>query len=71
MVLKLTKSPGVPLIPFVSPDRVTVTAVLAGTVPDSSVTTMLELPLEVEDAFAPPLTETLDGVTPTVKKPVG
>ena len=61
----------VPLIPFVSPDRVTVTAVLAGIVPDSRVTTMLELPLEVDEAFAPALTKTLDGVTPTVKKPVG
>ena len=67
----MTKSPGVPLIPFVSPYKVTVTGVLAGTVPDSSVTTMLELPLEVDVEFATPLTETLDGVTPTVKKPVG
>ncbi len=67
----MTKSPGVPLIPFVSPYTVTVTAVLAGTVPDNSVTTILELPLDVEFAFAPPLTETPDGVTPTVKKPVG
>jgi len=32
---------------------------------------MLESPLELDVAFAPPLTETLDGVTPIARKPVG
>ena len=53
------------------PLNVTVTAVLAATAPDCSVSTMLDAPLAVEFAVTPPLTFTIDGVTPAAKNPSG
>ena len=63
----MTSPPRVPSIPFVSPERVIVTAVLAAALPDCNVITMLDAPLAAEFAVAPPLNVTL-GVTPTAKK---
>jgi hypothetical protein len=60
---------GVSLI--VMPPNVTVTAKFAATVPVCNVITMLDAPLAVEFAVAPPLNATEDGVTPAAKKPDG
>ena len=62
--------PGVVVTPIVMPTNVTVTAVLAAALPDCNVITMLDAPLAVEFAVAPPLNVTL-GVTPTAKKSGG
>ena len=57
--------------PIVMALNVTVTAVPAAAVPVCNVSTMLDAPLAAEFAVAPPLNVTLDGVTPTAKKPDG
>ena len=64
----MTSPPRVPSIPFVSPERVIVKAVLAAAAPVCNVITMLDAPLAAEFAVAPPLNVTLLGVTPTAKK---
>ena len=57
--------------PIVMPLNVTATAALAATLPDASVSTMLDAPLAPQLAVAPPLKVTLLGVTPEAKKPAG
>ena len=57
--------------PIVMPLNVTATAALAATLPDCSVSTMLEAPLAPQLAVAPPLKVTLLGVTLEAKKPGG
>ena len=56
--------------PIVMPLNVTVTAALAATAPDCSVSTMLDAPLPPQAAVAPPLKAAL-GVTLNAKKPDG
>ncbi len=56
--------------PIVMPPNVTVTAVLAATLPVSSVSTMLDAPLAPQLAVAP-LNVTLLGVTLGARKPDG
>ena len=63
--------PAVGVAPIVMPPNVTVTAVLAAALPPCNVSTMLDAPLAVEFAVAPPLTLTVTGVTPAAKKPGG
>jgi hypothetical protein len=53
------------------PTIVTVTATLAATLPDPSVSTMLDAPLAPQLAVAPPLNATLLGVTLGARKPDG
>ena len=57
--------------PIVMPLNVTATAALAATLPDCSVSTMLDAPLAPQLAVAPPLKVTLLGVTLEAKKPGG
>ena len=57
--------------PIVMPTNVTVTATLAATLPVSSVSTMLDVPLAPQLAVAPPLNATLLGVTLGARKPGG
>ena len=66
-----TGPPSVAVAPIVMPLNVTVTAVLAAAAPDCSVSTMLDAPLAVEFAVAPPLKATLVGATLEAKKPDG
>jgi hypothetical protein len=66
----VTAPPAVGVAPIVMPPNVTVTAVLAATVPDCNVSTILDALLAAEFAVAPPLNVTL-GVTPTAKKSGG
>ena len=53
------------------PLNVTVTAALAATLPDPSVSTMLDAPLAPQLAVATPLNATLLGVTLGARKPGG
>ena len=53
------------------PTNVTVTAALAATLPDPSVSTMLDVPLAPQLAVATPLRVTLLGVTLGARKPDG
>ncbi len=71
LVITVTKPPAVAVVPIVMPPNVTVTAVLAATLPVSSVSTMLDAPLATELAVAPPLNATLLGVTLGARKPDG
>ena len=64
----MTAPPAVGVAPIVMPPNVTVTAVLTAALPVCNVITMLDAPLAVEFAVAPPLNVTLLGVTPTAKK---
>ncbi len=57
--------------PIVMPTNVTVTAVLAATLPVASVSTMLKGPLAPQLAVATPLKATLLGVTLGARKPDG
>jgi hypothetical protein len=65
-----TGPPAVAAAPIVMPLNVTVTAALAATAPDCSVSTMLDAPLPPQAAVTPPLTFA-DAVTPVAKKPSG
>ena len=65
-----TGPPAVAAAPIVMPLNVTVTAALAATAPDCSVSTMLDAPLPPQAAVAPPLKAAL-GVTLGAKKPDG
>ena len=65
----MTGPPPVAVAPIVMPPNVTVTAALAATLPDPSVSTMLDAPLEPELKVTP-LKVTV-GVTPKAKKPDG
>ena len=65
-----TGPPAVAAAPIVMPLNVTVTAALAATAPDCSVSTMLDAPLPPQAAVAPPLKAAL-GVTLNAKKPDG
>jgi len=56
--------------PIVMPPNVTVTAALAATVPDASVSTMLDAPLLEPGLKVTPLKVTV-GVTPKARKPDG
>ena len=67
----MTLPPAVAVVPIVMPPNVTVTAVLAATLPDPSVSTMLDVPLAPQLAVAPPLKATLLGVTLGARKPDG
>ena len=67
----MTAPPAAGVAPIVMPPNVTVTAVLAAALPVCNVSTMLDAPLAVEFAVAPPLNETEDGVTLAAKKPGG
>ena len=58
------------VFPIVMPTNVTVTATLAATLPDASVSTMLDAPLAPQLAVAP-LKVTLLGVTLGARKPDG
>ena len=57
--------------PMTKPLKVTVAAVLALAIPDSTVITMLDIPQAAALAVAPPLTSMLDATTPNVKNPGG
>ena len=57
--------------PIVMPTKVTVTAALAATLPDPSVSKMLDRPLAPQLAVATPLRATLLGVTLGARKPDG
>jgi hypothetical protein len=50
---------------------VTLTATLPATLPDCNEITTLDSPQGNATAETPPLTDTLEGVTPYTKKPVG
>ena len=63
--------PAVAVVPIFMPPNVTVTAALAATLPVSSVSTMLDVPLAPQLAVAPPLKVTLLGVTLGARKPDG
>ena len=67
----MTSLPAVAVVPIFKPTNVTVTAVLAATLPDASVSTMLDAPLAPQLAVAPPLKVTLLGVTLGARKPDG
>ena len=67
----MTGPPSVAAVPIVIPPNVTVTATLAATMPDPSVSTMLDAPLAPQLAVAPPLKATLLGVTLGARKPDG
>ena len=67
----MTLPPAVGVAPIVMPLNVTVTTMLAATVPVCNVSTMLDAPLAAEFAVAPPLNVITLGVTPTAKKPIG
>jgi len=66
----VTGPPVVMVDPIVMPPNVTVTAALAATVPDASVSTMLDAPLLAPGLKVTPLKVTV-GVTPEARKPVG
>jgi len=66
----VTLPPAVAVFPIVMPTNVTVTAALAATLPDASVSTMLDIPLRASGLKVAPLKVTV-GVTPEAKKPVG
>ena len=68
--MRVTGPPAVVVAPIVMPLNVTVTAALAATAPDCSVSTMLDAPLPPQAAVAPPLKAAL-GVTLGAKKPDG
>jgi len=59
----------VAVAPIVMPPNVTVTAALAATLPDCSVSTMLDVPLAAETKVA--ALEVTVGVGPEAKKPDG
>jgi len=61
----------VAVVPIFIPTNVTVTAALAATLPDPSVSTMLDVPLAPQLAVATPLKATLLGVTLGARKPDG
>ncbi len=67
----MTSPPAVAVVPIVIPTNVTVTAVLAATLPVRSVSTMLDGPLAPQLAVATPLKVTLLGVTLGARKPDG
>ena len=67
----MTSPPVVAVVPIVMPTNVTVTATLAATLPDPSVSTMLDAPLAPQLAVATPLKATLLGVTLGARKPDG
>ena len=67
----MTSPPAVAVVPIVRPAKVIVTAVLAATLPDPSVSTMLKGPLAPQLAVAAPLKVTLLGVTLGARKPDG
>ena len=67
----MTGPPAVAVAPIFMPPNVTVTATLAATLPDASVSTMLDAPLAPQLAVATPLKVTLLGVTVGVRKPEG
>ncbi len=67
----MTSPPVVMVDPIVIPTNVTVTAALATTLPDASVSKMLDAPLAPQLAVAPPLKATLLGVTLGARKPDG
>ena len=62
----MTSPPAVAVVPIVMPPKVTVTATLAATLPDASVSTMLDVALAPQLAVGP-LKVTV-GVTPEAKK---
>jgi len=62
----VTSPPAVAVAPIVMPPNVTVTAALAATLPDCSVSTMLDAPLLAETKVAP--LEVTVGVTPEAKQ---
>ena len=66
----MTGPPAVAVAPIVMPPNVTVTATLAATLPDCSVSTMLDGPLAPEIAVAAPLKVAV-GVTLGARKLVG
>ena len=66
----VTLPPGVGAEPMVNPSRVMVAAALAATIPVDNVITVLETPVALALATAP-LSKTLGGVPPAVKKPEG
>ena len=66
----MTGPPAVGAAPIVMPPNVTVTEALAATLPDCSVSTMLDGPLAPEVAVAP-CKFTLVGVTLDARKPGG
>ncbi len=67
----MTSPPAVAVAPIVIPPNVTVTTALAATLPDPSVSTMLDVPLAPQLAVATPLRVTLLGVTLGARKPDG
>ncbi len=67
----MTGPPAVLEAPIVTTPNVTVTAVLAATLPVSSVSKMLDAPLAPQLAVATPLKVTLLGVTLGARKPDG
>ncbi len=67
----MTSPPAVAVAPIVMPPNVTVTTVLAATLPVASVSTILDGPLAAQFAVAPPLKATLLGVTLGARKPDG
>ncbi len=71
LVDTVTSPPAVAVVPIVMPTNVTVTVALAATLPDPSVSTMLDAPLAPQLAVAPPLKATLLGVTLGARKPDG
>jgi len=71
LLCSVTLPPAVGAPPMVRPASVTVTAVLAATVPDCSVMMRLEFPAASARASATPLNATLGGVPPAAKKPEG
>ena len=66
----MTSPPAVAVVPIFIPTNVTVTATLAATLPDPSVSTMLDVPLAPQLAVAP-LKVALLGVTLGARKPDG
>ena len=66
----MTSPPAVAVVPIVRPANVTVTAVLAKTLPVASVSTMLDVPLAPQLAVAS-CKFTLRGVTLGARKPDG
>ncbi len=69
--MTVTSPPAVAVVPIVMPANVTVTAVLAATLPVISVSTMLDGPLAPQLAVTTPLRATLLGVTLGARKPDG
>ncbi len=64
----MTAPPAVGVAPIVMPPNVTVTAVLAATLPVCTTMIINDGLLGLEIAVTPPLTRTVVGVTPTAKK---